>query len=300
MIKCAIFLQKKYTRLFQNIIDHSNVDIDLTGLFGIDFGEENECCGFNLYKLSDVGLTTGFDLAIILSDITVDKMISVARIASGSDRLVIKTLYSSYADIFDGQGLMIWLRDQVMIRNPRPLQPEYSIGDYTYYDGLHVKKEDFAGDVRLKIGKFCSLGPNMTILLGEEHHKEWNTTYPFGGFGYADFTSKEPVAFSKGDVVIGNDVWTGENVTVLSGVSIGDGCVIGAGAVVSRSVEPYQIVAGNPGRVVGSRFSPDIIEKFLEMKWWDWELSHIYNALNILQSGDACALYEYYINNVES
>ena len=55
--------------------------------------------------------------------------------------------------------------------------------------------------------------------------------------------------------MIGNDIWIGARVTILPGVHVGDGSVIGAGAVVTKDVEPYSIVAGNPAKKIGSRLT---------------------------------------------
>ncbi len=68
---------------------------------------------------------------------------------------------------------------------------------------------------------------------------------------------------------IGNDVWIGENVQIKGGVSIGHGAVIGMGSVVTRDVAPYEIVGGNPARLIRMRFSPEIVEALLKMAWWD-------------------------------
>jgi hypothetical protein len=81
--------------------------------------------------------------------------------------------------------------------------------------------------------------------------------------------------FSRGDVVIGNDVWVCSNSIVLSGVSIGDGAVIAAGAVVTRDVEPYSIVAGNPAKHIKWRFDEFTRKQLLQIAWWDWPISEI-------------------------
>ena len=75
---------------------------------------------------------------------------------------------------------------------------------------------------------------------------------------------------SKGDVVIGNDVWIGRKAVILSGVTIGDGAVVGTMAVVTSNVEPYTIVAGNPARPVRKRFDDSTIQNLLQLRWWDW------------------------------
>ena len=90
----------------------------------------------------------------------------------------------------------------------------------------------------------------------------------------------------KGDTVVGNDVWIGQNVTILPGVHIGDGAIIGANSVVSKDVLPYHIVGGNPIKVIRKRFDDDTIEFLLNLKWWDWSAEKIFENLEILCSGD--------------
>ena len=78
------------------------------------------------------------------------------------------------------------------------------------------------------------------------------------------------LARTKGPIVIGNAVWIADNVTILAGAQIGDGAVIGAGAIVTKNIPPYAIAVGNPARVIKKRFSEQIIDQLLEIKWWDW------------------------------
>lgn len=135
------------------------------------------------------------------------------------------------------------------------------------------------------------------IFRGGEHHHNWGSTYPFGVY-FSEFSDDGNCRTSKGDVTIGNDVWLGYGATILSGVTIGDGVVVGANAVVTKDVPPYAIVAGNPARIVKYRFEQKIIDKFLEMKWWDWDYKHIYAAIPLLQSGEIDKLFAYYEQEV--
>ncbi|MCR5688349.1 MAG: CatB-related O-acetyltransferase [Lachnospiraceae bacterium] len=70
--------------------------------------------------------------------------------------------------------------------------------------------------------------------------------------------------------VIGNDVWIGHGVTVVNGVSIGDGAIIAAGSVITRDVEPYSIVGGNPAKLIRYRFDEKTIERLLKLRWWEY------------------------------
>ena len=111
------------------------------------------------------------------------------------------------------------------------------------------------------------------------------TTYPFGSRLQELFGNKKfPV--NKGNIVVGNDVWIGDNVTIMPGVTIGDGAVIGCHTVVTKDVEPYSVVAGNPGRFIRYRFSEEVVEELLDIKWWDLPLEVIQKIVPFLMSVD--------------
>lgn len=114
------------------------------------------------------------------------------------------------------------------------------------------------------------------------------TTYPFNimGGGWEKFTPSLEDLPLKGDTVVGNDVWIGQNVTILPGVHIGDGAIIGANSLVSKDVPPYCIVGGNPCREIRPRFDKELIEYLLNLKWWDWDAEKIFKNMDSLCSGD--------------
>jgi acetyltransferase-like isoleucine patch superfamily enzyme len=161
----------------------------------------------------------------------------------------------------------------------------YEIGDYTY--GVPAVFPYFS-HTRLKIGKYCSIAGQVSILLGGNHRVHWVTTYPFTYFldEWPEANGMPIHATSEGDVVIGNDVWIGQAAFILSGVTIGDGAVIGARAVVTRDVEPYSIVAGNPARLIRKRFDDKTIERLLDIRWWDWPVEKIKKNLHLICSNN--------------
>ncbi|OFD41450.1 hypothetical protein BWGOE3_35540 [Bacillus mycoides] len=87
---------------------------------------------------------------------------------------------------------------------------------------------------------------------------------------------------TKGDVIIGHDVWICSGAMIMSGVKVGNGAVIGARSVVTRDIPPYGIVAGNPAKLVRYRFSPEVIEELQQISWWDWDISTITASLHFL------------------
>jgi len=146
------------------------------------------------------------------------------------------------------------------------LGDRYKIGAHTYGRPKVISWEE---GTSLKIGKYCSIGPEVTIFLGSEHRTDWVSTYPFPFF-WEEARSIPGHPSTKGDVIIGNDVWIGFGVSLLSGVTVGDGAAVGACSVVTRDVPPYAIAAGNPVQVIRYRFDEETIRKLLQIKWWDW------------------------------
>ena len=153
----------------------------------------------------------------------------------------------------------------------------HNIGEYTYGQPTVRYGRDEGGG-QLIIGKFCSIADGVVILLGGNHRTDWVSTYPFGLISEeAKQIPGHPA--TKGDVIIGNDVWLGQQSLILSGVTIGDGAVVAARAVVTKNVPPYAIVAGNPARIIRHRFSDETIDRLLRIRWWNWEIAKIKQQL---------------------
>lgn len=157
-----------------------------------------------------------------------------------------------------------------------------SIGRCTY--GVTESSINSWGDGSLTIGRYCSVAADVSFFLGGEHRTDVITTYPFGHTrshgGRLKRFSGHPK--SKGPIVIGHDVWIGNAAKILSGVTIGSGAVIGASSIVTKSIGPYEVWAGNPARLVKTRFSSAVIDALLRIAWWDWPLNLIETHQNIL------------------
>lgn len=158
----------------------------------------------------------------------------------------------------------------------------YSIGRFTYGEPLVLGWDEGA---TLTIGSFCSIATDATILLGGNHRGDWVTTFPFNIL-FDDFRHILGHPATRGDVIIGNDVWIGMGALILSGISIGDGAIIAARSVVTKNVEPYTVVGGNPARKIKARFADETIEKLLGIKWWEWDIEKIRTGIPYLLSTD--------------
>ena len=158
----------------------------------------------------------------------------------------------------------------------------YEIGEYTYG---YPKVTAWDNHTILKVGRYCSIGGGVEILLGGNHQVDWVSTYPFHAF-FPGCEELPDQTTTKGDVVIGNDVWVGQGAMILSGVTIGDGACVAAGSVVTRDVPAYSIVAGTPAKVVRLRFDSSKIDALMELRWWDWPEAKIREAAPLLLSPD--------------
>lgn len=101
-----------------------------------------------------------------------------------------------------------------------------------------------------------------------------------------------PESGKNRDTIVGNDVWFGTNSVIMPGVTIGDGAIIGAYAIVTKDVEPYTIVAGNPAKIVRKRFSDELTNRLLEIKWWNWDYNKITRNISAIVGADIKKLSE--------
>ena len=169
--------------------------------------------------------------------------------------------------------------------------PNIEVGDYSYFSGEDFEKHvthhyEFIGD-KLVIGKFCAIASGVEFIMnGANHRMNSVTTYPFNimGNGWEKSTPAIEDLPCKGDTIVGNDVWIGQNVTIMSGVKIGDGAIIAANSVVTKNVDSYSIVGGNPAKFIKKRFDDELIEYLLELKWWNWSKEKISENLEVLFS----------------
>ena len=181
--------------------------------------------------------------------------------------------------------------------------PNIIVGDYTYYDDFedvhNFEKNvkylfDFNGD-QLIIGKFCMIASGATFIMnGGNHVSEGISAYPFAIFGGDWQGAMEGKSYpTKGNTVIGNDVWIGHRATIMPGLTIGHGAIIGTGSLVTKDVAPYAIVGGNPAKVIKKRFSDETIDQLLSIAWWDWEIEKITKHIKDLTSGDLSRLDQF-------
>ena len=177
--------------------------------------------------------------------------------------------------------------------------PRWQIGDYTYASAFHPPDNwaahlapylyDFSPE-RLVIGRFCQIADGTIFITSSANHRyDGFTTFPFAIFG-GDRHQCPSLPGPGPDTVIGNDVWIGQAARILPGTQIGNGVIVGAGAVVSGRVPDYSVIAGNPARVLRTRFAPDTIERLNALRWWDWPIERILEYEAAICGADIAAL----------
>jgi virginiamycin A acetyltransferase len=141
---------------------------------------------------------------------------------------------------------------------------------------------------KLTIGRYGSIADDVNILLGGNHRMDFVTTYPFGAMPalWPEAAGRNDYAVSRGDVVIGHDVWLGSGCMILSGVTVGHGAVVAARAVVTKDVAPYTIVGGNPAQAIRARFDERAVARLLACAWWDLPRERIVALIPLLQGND--------------
>ena len=182
--------------------------------------------------------------------------------------------------------------DKEIYVKPTVKNPNIIVGDFTY-----IADTDFESHVthyyewnadNLIIGKFCQIAAGVEFVMnGANHQMNAVTTFPF--YTLEGWNMEPPKASDlprKGDTIIGNDVWIGQNATILPGVHIGDGAIIGANGVVGSNVEPYTIVVGNPAKPLRKRFDDELIDLLLKFRWWDKATEEIDTLIPILTCSD--------------
>jgi virginiamycin A acetyltransferase len=186
--------------------------------------------------------------------------------------------------------------ERVVFLKPLVTSPKIVVGEYTYYDdpddptGFEHRNVLYGyGPERLIIGRFCAIAAGTRfVMAGANHPTLGVSTFPFAIFGGAwtertlDVLTGMP---SRGDTIVGNDVWFGYQSTVMPGVRIGDGAIVAAQSVVTRDVPPYTIVGGNPAQPIRQRFAPEDIDRLLRAAWWDWPVDLITEHARTIMTG---------------
>ena len=192
-------------------------------------------------------------------------------------------------------------QERVVFLKALVTDPKIEVGEYTYYDdpddplGFEHKAVLYAhGPERLIIGRYCAVASGVRFIMPGANHADLGpSTFPFGIFGepWAERTMDLVMgAQSRGDTVVGHDVWLGYSALVLPGVTIGHGAVVAAASVVASDVPPYAIVGGNPARVIRMRYEPDDVERLLRASWWHWPVELVTEHARTIMSGTPAEL----------
>lgn len=155
----------------------------------------------------------------------------------------------------------------------------------------------FSDDLQLIVGSYCSIAPGVCFLVGADHVLNNISTFPFK----VKILGEKYEAVSKGSIIVGDDVWLGQNVIVLSGVHIGQGAVIAAGAVVTSDVPPYAIVGGVPAKIIKYRFNESVIDYMLTLDYSNLtenlikeHINDLYKPIDAMKLEELQKLYDWF------
>lgn len=229
-------------------------------------------CGFYDINASEIGSLDGLPVRN-LCDADVNSEHIVISLMKYSEEVLYKLLHMGFnqnriyavvqSDIGDST-------DDIEYKGTR-------IGRFTY--GYKTLIDSAPNNYIKEIGRFCSIN-HHAIVANNNHRTDTVSCFPWLAHPWkTDFSrldeARQYYDEKNLDITIGNDIWIGANAVILSGVHISDGAVIGAGCVVTRDVKPYEIVVGVPSRHLRYRFERDVIDKLLQIKWWDWSIEEI-------------------------
>ncbi|MCV3271601.1 CatB-related O-acetyltransferase [Roseobacter sinensis] len=181
--------------------------------------------------------------------------------------------------------------------------PRIEVGDYTYANDFDppAAPSDWASRLapylfpnsrdRLIIGKFGQIAHGVRFITHDANHDMRGiSTFPFAIHDPERFSGYTDTLPRGRDTIIGHDVWIGAEARVLPGARLGSGVIIGSGAVVGGEIADYSVVVGNPGRVIRSRFAPEVVERLLQVAWWDWPIENILEHEALIVGADITAL----------
>jgi virginiamycin A acetyltransferase len=198
-------------------------------------------------------------------------------------------------------GMIDGQEKNTVFLKPLITSAKIEVGEFTYYNDaddptlFETRNVLYtAGPEKLIIGKFCAIATGARFLMSAANHPILGSTafpfFIFGGEWLERTADLLPTIPSRGDTVIGNDVWIGREAVIMPGVTIGDGAVVAAGAVVVSDVAPYTTVGGNPAKALKKRYSDEDVDRLLRIAWWDWPVETITEHVRTIWAGSPADL----------
>lgn len=121
-----------------------------------------------------------------------------------------------------------------------------------------------------EIGRYCSIGRDVKVGLGSHNLSSLSTSSFLEHLGNKEDAPDVCIQKSpERHLIIGNDVWIGDNTLIKKGIKIGNGAIIGAGSIVTKDVPNFAVIVGAPAKIIKYRFSNEIIDKLENLQWWN-------------------------------